>query len=254
MLKVKTKYRHGIVAAIEVVLGLMILATMAFGRDGGNSGLDVFPPNSNALGKKYKEWTAEWWQFVLSFPPSENPVLDATGEKCVVGQHGPVWFLVGTFGPGTAKRDCSIPKGTALFFPVINSVNINTPNVCGQDSNDIPVDDLRALSASLIDSVTNLSVEVDGKPVQHLQKKFCIKSIVFDVTLPEDNVFDSPCMGAGLGNVPAGTYSPAVDDGFYVMLQPLSVGNHTLHIHAESPPSFSLDVTYNLTIVPVALD
>ena len=125
--------------------------------------------------------------------------------------------------------------------------------MCGQGSNNISVKDLRALSAPLIDGATNLLVEVDGKSVKNLQKRFRTRSVVFDVTLPEDNVFDSPCMGAGLGNVSAGTYSPAVDDGFYVILQPLSLGNHTLHIHAEAT-GFSLDVTYNLTIVPALLE
>jgi len=52
--------------------------------------------------------------------------------------------------------------------------------------------------------------------------------------------------------VPAGIYSPAVDDGFYVQLNPLKVGSHTLHFHAENP-GFVEDVTYNLTVVPVLL-
>ena len=32
----------------------------------------------------------------------------------------------------------------------------------------------------------------------------------------------------------------------------LNVGSHSLHIHAENPSQgFTLDVTYNLTVVPV---
>jgi hypothetical protein len=56
--------------------------------------------------------------------------------------------------------------------------------------------------------------------------------------------------------VPAGIYSPAVDDGFSVLLELLPIGHHALHFHAENPsavPAFSLDVTYNLTVVPVLL-
>jgi hypothetical protein len=46
--------------------------------------------------------------------------------------------------------------------------------------------------------------------------------------------------------LPAGIYSPAVDDGFYVLLDPLSVGNHALHFHAENPmQNFIQDVTHN---------
>jgi hypothetical protein len=173
------------------------------------------------------------------------------GEKCVVGQHGSVWFLAGNFGGGSTTRTCAVPEGKVLYFPVINSVNVNTPNVCGQDSENIPVEDLRDLPADFIDGATNLSVEVDGKPIEHLRR---VQSQVFEVALPEENVFDAPCTGAGFGNVPAGIYSPAVDDGFYVRLNPLQIGNHTPHFHVENPSQdFTLDVTYNLTVVPVLL-
>lgn len=64
---------------------------------------------------------AEWWQWVLSIPESVNPLLDETGDDCVVGQRGPIWFLAGTFFGGTAERECPVPSGTRLFFPVINS-------------------------------------------------------------------------------------------------------------------------------------
>ena len=159
-----------------------------------------------------------------------------------------MWFLAGIFGGGTATRTCSVPADKVLYFPVINSVNINTPNVCGQGPDNIPVENLRALSATFIDGATNLSVEVDGEATKNLRR---VQSRVFDVALPEDKVFDAPCTGAG--NVPAGIYSPAVDDGFYVRLDPLEIGNHALHFHAEGPDGSIQDVTYNLTVVPVLL-
>jgi hypothetical protein len=106
-----------------------------------------------------------------------------------------------------------------------------------------------ARSAAFVDEATNLSVEVDGEAIKNLRR---VQSQVFEVALPEDNVFDAPCTDAGLGNVPAGIYSPAVDDGFYVRLNPLAVGTHTLHIQSENPDAgFVLDVTYHLTVVPV---
>ena len=78
--------------------------------------------------------TAQWWQFVTSIPTSVNPGLDQTGADCLVGQGGPVWFLVGTFTNGPVTRTCSVPEGAWLLFPVVNEVNINTPNVCRQNS------------------------------------------------------------------------------------------------------------------------
>ena len=223
-----------VVAAVAIGLGALP-PTKSEGA-GGAAFVSV-STSSSAFGKKFRDWSAEWWQFALSLPASENPLVDATGDKCAVGQHGEVWFLVGSFiGPVT--RACSIPEGKALFFPAINLVDINLTTQTA--------DELRAEIAPCLDAVTTLTVEVDGTPVEKLAKAR-VKSSVFEVTLPPG------------GFLPAGTYSPVVDDGFYVMLKPLALGNHTVRILAASAgcsiqPPFSQDVTYNLTVVPVSLE
>ena len=194
--------------------------------------------------RSLSELSALWWQWGLSIPTAQNPQLDTTGENCMIGQRGSLWFLAGTWLGGTATRTCSIPEDKVLFFPVLNSVQVNAPNVCGQGPQNISVQDLRqAASAGLI-GATGLSVEVDGKPVNNLLR---IQSDVFDAALPENNIFDAPCAPA---NVPAGIYSPAVDDGFYARLDPLKIGQHTLHIHSAAQ-GLVVDVTYKLTVVPV---
>ena len=220
------------ITIVAICLGLMISLNVTF-----------------ADAQSLQDLSAEWWQWALSIPPSVNPLTDGTGADCMVGQRGATWFLAGN-GGGTTIRTCSIPQGTMLFFPVINSVNVNSPNVCGQDANNIPVATLRAGAADFINGATKLSLKVDNKEVKNLLQR--VQSNVFAIALPEDNVFDAPC--SSLGGVPAGIYSPAVDDGFYVDLPPLKVGKHTLSFHAENPSAgFSLDVTYNLTVVPVSL-
>jgi hypothetical protein len=196
----------------------------------------------------FKQLSAEWWQWTLAFPVAESPQLDATGERCAVGQRGSVWFLVGNFG-GTTTRSCSVPEGKTVFFPVVNSVNVDSPNVCGQGPDRTPLPDLRALPATSVDGAIGLVVEVDGKPIKTARR---VQSRVCEVALPIGNVFDATC--AAFGGVPAGIYSPAVDDGIYVELQPLAIGNQVVHIHAENPKEgFLLDVTYNLEVVPVVL-
>jgi hypothetical protein len=200
-----------------------------------------------AQSESLEQLSAEWWQWALSIPTSVNPQLDLDGKNAVVGQRGSVWFLAGIFGGGTATRICSVPEGKQLFVPVINSIGINTPGVCGSSLES--VSDVRNDAANGIAGATNLSVTLDGKPIKNLQR---VQSTVFAVALPEENVFDSPC--AQFGGVPAGIYSPAAGDGFYVLLDPLPVGPHTLHFHAKIPPKkFEEDVTYNITVVHVLL-
>ena len=208
-------------------------------------GLALMMPINRAFAQSLEQLSAEWWQWALSIPTPVNPQTDTTGQNAIVGQRGSVWFLAGVFGGGTATRTCSVPEGTALFFPVLNGVGINTPKVCGQKG-PLTVSKLRTMAADQIAGAANLSVTVDGVAIAIPPS---VQSSVFAVAFPEDNVFDSPC--AGLGGVPAGIYSPAVSDGFYVLLDPLSVGGHTLHIHGESQFTMQ-DVTYNLTIVTVS--
>ena len=197
----------------------------------------------------FKHLSAQWWQWALSIPVVDNPLLDTSGEKCMVGQRGENWFLAGFFGSGAVARTCSVPEGTRVFFPVVNSINLDVPNVCGQGPGRVPVADLRAGSAAFINGVSNASAELDGQPIKRVRR---VQSSVFAAALPEDNLFDAPC--ASLGYVAAGVYSPAVDDGLYVQLKPLSAGRHTLHFHAENTSqALIIDVTYTLNVVPTLL-
>jgi hypothetical protein len=179
--------------------------------------------------ESFKKLSTEWWQWALSIPTSENPQLDTTGENCMIGQKGSIWFLAGVFGGGKATRDCSVPEDKELFFPIANFVNFNTPNVCGQGPENIPVEDLRAFSADSTDTITEVSVKLDGNLVGNVRR---VKSKVFEVALPGDNVFDPLCSPDY--DVPSGIFSPAVDEGYYVKLKPLKPGAHTLRLLAKT--------------------
>src|SRR5207247_10968923 len=105
-----TKCRQGVPLIVGIVLGLLLLAEIASAES------DIFSPHSKPFHKTFPQWSAEWWQFVLSFPPSENPLLDSTGVRCAVRQHGPVWFLMGT-PSGSAERGRAGPAPPAPFSP-----------------------------------------------------------------------------------------------------------------------------------------
>ena len=222
---------------------------ICFGIAGGALGLIISQTataDSGSSPTPLSALTAEWWQWALSIPTGQNPQEDPTGQYCMIGQRGPIWFLAGVFGGGTATRACSVPEGTTLFFPITNAINFNTPNVCGQSSENLTVKEMRASSKAAIDGTADVGVQVNGKPANKLIQR--VVSQVFEVTLPEENVFNSLC--SGQGGVPAGVYSPAVDDGYYVILGPLKQGTDTVHFEA-GPNGANEDVTYTLTVVPV---
>jgi len=230
--------RHGIgFAMLGAFLGFMIQANLAFAQPPLGT-----PPTLPKL-------TAEWWQWALSIPTSVNPLQDMTGGDCMVGQRDVVWFLAGTFlSSMPASRNCSVPGNATLFFSIANFVNINTPNICGQDGS-FSVAELRMVAKMNIDGLNIMSVTVDGKDVKSQVQR--IRSEVFEVALPPDNLFTAPCKPLP---VPAGIYSPAVDDGYYLLLQPLAPGSiHTIHFTVVAGGAVVQDITYNVTVVPVIL-
>lgn len=233
-------------------------------------GISLVLQINTASAEDLKKLSAQWWQWANSIPIVDNPMLDnkdikdktgkilsKAGAKCSVGQQGNIWFLAGIFYPtifnkGTTEtavtRTCSIPEGKMLFVPVFNSLAFNSPKVCGQDTNNKSAPTLRDNSANEINKIATTSVKLDGKSIGQVQR---IKSNVFETTLPENNVYDRPCAVARFGNVPAGIYSPAVDDGYYTLLKPLAVGKHKLQFSAKTSSVVKQNVTYNLTVVPV---
>src|ERR1700704_5142201 len=70
--------------------------------------------------------STRWWQQSLSIPAAQNPITDETGQFCVIGQHGDIWFLHGSLGDQERgrpiERHCTIATGKTIFLPIINSI------------------------------------------------------------------------------------------------------------------------------------
>lgn len=210
-----------------------------------NKNPGIAPIKSKPHGHSYSEWAARWWQWALGQPAGVNPVTDTSGEFCATGQKGAVWFLAGTFGdPSPINRTCTIPTGQALFFPVIDAFY-------GAFLNDPPETRTAEFIRAQVDcTVESAQVEIDGVLVNNVQRYFLgpQKSLLFDVQLPIDNVFELTPEDA-----PELLLSPSADSGIYLFLSPLPPGVHTLHWEASQTcpfGNFTQDVTYQLTIRP----
>jgi hypothetical protein len=222
---------------------------------GGGANPGVLPPQSNAFGASYSEWSARWWQYAFSVPTPQSPFLDQTGANFSAGQSGKVWYLSGglefttsqTPPPGNINvldRTVTMPTGKALFFPVLNTEFDNvTPG--GPDTTLTP-DQLRSLAQSNMNSAENMTATIDGRAVSNLSQ-YRVTSPVFGYHLPADNI-ESFFAGT---TIPARDVYPAVGDGVYLMLAPLSAGQHTVHFSGDfGPGNFGLDVTYHITVTP----
>jgi hypothetical protein len=187
-----------------------------------------------------RQLTAQWWQWVTSIPPADNPVLDTTGEKCQAGDMGDIFFLVGTFG-GSAERECTISEGQEILVPIINIICFDKPGgleIPGVFSppKGRPGNNCQEQAVSFIDQASNLELTIDGVSIENLQD-FRILSNPFPIKLPEDNIL----------GLPSGNYI-SISDGYWVVVESLPAGEHTIHF-AGQVGDFTSDVTYHLTVV-----
>ncbi len=223
-----------------LVVAAILFAVAASAQLAVGPNPNIYAPNENVYGMSYGEWSAAWWQHVLTFTNDKSPIMDATGEYCNSGQGGPVFFLAGA-GSGTATRICTVPAGKALFMPIIN---FECSTVEPGDFHADDAQQARKCASWWGDgvSVKSLKFTIDGKNVAGLSN-FRVQSPFYDFIMPSDNNF--------LG-VPGYTSGVSVSDGYWVMVKPLTPGIHVIHFEAkiDSGPGAggSQNVTYQLII------
>jgi hypothetical protein len=204
------------------------------------SELSVFLPNEKPFNLTYGEWSVEWWKWLLSSPNDSNPSTDKTGEYCPMNQNNSnVWFLAGTSG-GYEERKCSIAEGMAILVSPIEVICTfaEYPELKTEY-------DLRNCAKSDQDAVKDVKLTVDSIPMTDLQN-FRVASSLFNVTLPENNIF----------GVPPQT-TAAISDGRFVMLKELPVGHHTIYASGllvdfttTSNLNFVSEVKYDINVIP----
>jgi hypothetical protein len=240
------------IASLAVFMMLVMIPVAHAGKKGHQT-------NPKVLGKTYGEWSAAWWQWAVAGPAGANAVEDQTGADCAANQpDGPVWFLAGSFGVADVVRDCTIPPDKALFYPLLNGVWIDCPPPSGDE--DFTNDDVRNIMAAFGgggDNACQLSSSIDGgegvfgsttNSISSLQiLDVRTQSPVFSMSLPDGHVFPDLCDPA----LPAGETGRSISEGHWVMVPPLSPGEHVVKLHGAdcSDSPFEVGVTYHLTVL-----
>ena len=172
-----------------------------------------------------------------------HPGVDSSDFDVRSGQSGNVWFLASPFG--TIQRTVQIPTGKALFIINAEASDLEYGTVTEAAQ--------RALAKWLADHIVSVSCVVDGNAVGDIDQ-YRVESPQFGFTAPDPWIFSPAPSGNGT----------AVADGYFVMLAPLSGGNHTIHFagsfHFDAgelgpdPVDFGLDTTYKVAVLPPAQD
>ena len=204
----------------------------------------LVPPDHSFHGMTYAQWSAELMQWGLGIPigvDGGHPGPDTTGEFADLDQSGPVWFLaLNLSGYETVTRTVTVPSDKFLFVPIINNISVPGPYA----PEDMTLARERYWTETDLDSMISLSTfwcEIDGVRVSDLESYATSTALgeEYYVSFPDDNIW----------GFPAGRYGPSLNGGIYLLLRPLSPGEHTIEIFAMDPTAGTTsDLTYELTI------
>jgi hypothetical protein len=205
----------------------------------------VLPGQSTVAGQTTGAWTANWWNWALSSGP--GPISDPDGSRGGVNQAGPVFYLAGTTGGGAAVvRNIAVTDDKFILLPLINWIV-----AAGADPGFASTQaEANALATNTINP-NNLFASIDGAAVGGLAGHREESGSLFTLNVVSNS-------DAGF---PAGAYNDAYADGYWLMVAPLSAGNHTLHFGGTTSffdagafqvNPFTVDVTVNLTVLPSA--
>jgi len=180
----------------------------------------------------------QWAKWALETPAASNPLFDSTGAFAGVNNGGPVYFLAGNTG-GLAERSFNVEAGKPLFFPIINSFDLEVPSDgC----------DLKCASAFLSDiaGASHVHATLDGKDLLTFPSYRQTSTAFFDINLPASVRDELGFPERYVGHL------DAIVDGYWVALEGLSPGNHTLVFGGTLPGAtpFTLEVIDHVNAVP----
>jgi len=234
----ESKLRLSLITYLGIILifsSPSVLSTLV-SADDLNPG--IYSRDSKPFGTQYGDWLVRWSQWFIQIPADINPREHYTPERCATDQSGPVWFLTDILKE-KEERTCTIPSDKAILLPILSGT-------CWTDKTDpIPMTEQEITKCAMAgNEYGKISATLDGKTIQNLNN-YRTQSPFFNITVPENNVFN---------NMP-GVWK-AKTDGFFLFLEPLSPGNHTLSTTTSvfnplSPEyNYGSTLTYKLIVKP----
>jgi hypothetical protein len=221
--------RRIVLIAISAIMALVVAVPIASGQTTPTA------TDTQTLG----ELGAEWWTWALEEPVPTNPLQDKHKASQCQGttsfEGGEVLFLAGTTSGNEVTRKCTVTSDTWLFFPVVNTVELEPTGTKTEEALRRIVNDRLDLSLN----GSTMFATVDGEPIAISEVENRADTPLFTVDLPKNNIF----------GVKPEPYE-AVADGVWVLLPPLSEGTHTITFGGTfRNGAFSQNNTYILKVV-----
>jgi hypothetical protein len=197
------------------------------------SNAKIYHQNSKPFGLSFSEWSARWWQWLLSIPKSLNPAMDPSGQNASIRQpDSNVFFLCQTIEGVKQRpsRKICINRGTSIFLPIINWIS----NFYEHGKSE---KELIEIATQRMDTIGNIEFNLDGMNIQGLEK-YRFLSKFFTVELPKDNVLDLPPGEARL-----------ISDGYWVFTEPIITDTTIFTFGSCSSGLTKIGVNYYIKVI-----
>lgn len=178
----------------------------------------VVPLNATYRGKTYREWAVSFWQWALALPlaPLPHPFNDCSNRPISAGQTGNVWYWSApTAAPLTCNQSATIiPAGTSIFLSILN---VEASSLDAPPFYALKGADQLSIAQSFANDIQDLFCTIDGAPVTNVAA-YRTTTDQFAFSAPTPWIFNN-----------TGGKGTSVADGYYLLLEPLSAGPHTIH-------------------------
>lgn len=197
-----------------------------------NFGL-IYPIESRPYGYSYNEWSAKWWQWLLSISKPSSPAFDSSGKNAGVQQKYPnVFFLCQTYEKSGVipKRSISLPKDKAIFIPIINWISLMHHD--GETDKE-----LFDKATKSMDVIGDMKISINGITLKENLRNFRALSPFFEVELPQDNI-----IGISPGR------RRAISDGYWILFKPLQTEISLTSVGSCSSGATKIGVDYEIIL------
>lgn len=184
---------------------------------------ELYLPQQSVAGRSQSDWSKEYWRWSKSYPKGQGPSDDPSGALCANGQPDQIWFLAGNSNSKPVRRQCTVPAGRPIFFPVLAShaEAVSSAATCNT---------LQGMLNGHTLSTKKMQVMLDGKQLPEILPRWRQSTDCFKLHKAD---------GERL----------AASDGYWLALKPLLPGKHTLKFKGEmKQDGFSQDVYYDLLV------
>jgi hypothetical protein len=189
-------------------------------------------------------------------PDGTNPFTDTSGGFAGANNSGPVFFIAGAL-PGTpVERSFDVPFGKPLLVPLRNQVDTPPEGLPNSHASDNAIRATESTNTAAFNaSVTSLEADIDGKPIPNLFS-FLVNTAFFNAGTATAGTLATDFYGVAPPNT---ALDPSKAGGYWLMIDNLSQGEHTLHFAASwnsytlkfdhfTVPAGSLEVTDHINI------